>query len=309
MYLLAIFAGNAADKLENYHQEGINMFGKRADGRRVRSIDPIQCITPYIMKTRTDSMNMFEENLDCSGMDAYMKEKRAEGLRMSYMHLTIAAVVRTIALRPRLNRFVMNGRIYTRPKIWVSFVVHHDLRSEDDGTTIKLCFDGTESLRELCEKIDEAIIRETTQHKEQNATDKLAKLVTSVPGPIIKLIVNTLMWMDKHNIMPKAVIDASPFHTSMFITNLRSLGINHVFHHVYEFGTTGIFVAIGKERRTPEVQGSSVGIGKQMGMAVVCDERFCDGLYFARSMKMMRKFINDPKLMEDALDKKIEDEE
>ena len=285
------------------------MFGKRYDGRRVRSIDPIQCITPYIMKTRTDAMNMFEESFPCDGMDAFIKAKREEGWRMSYMHLMIAAIVRTMALRPRLNRFVMNGRIYTRPKIWVSFVVHHDLRSEEDGTTVKLCFEGTEGLREICDKIDEAIIRETTQHTEENATDKLAKLVTSIPGPLIKAVVGILMWMDRHNIMPKAVIEASPFHTSLFVTNLRSLGINHVFHHVYEFGTTGIFAAIGKERRVPEVQGSSVGIGKHMGFGLVCDERFCDGLYFARSLKIVRKFILDPSLLMEPLDKKVEDDD
>lgn len=284
------------------------MFGKRYDGRRVHSIDPIQCITPYIMKVRTDSMNMFEESIPCEPMDAFIKEKRAEGWRLSYMHLIIAMVVRTMALRPRLNRFVMNGRIYTRPKIWVSFVVHENLRYDNDGTTVKLCFEGTEGLREICAKIDEAVERETTKHTEANATDKLAKLVTSIPGPLIKLVVNTLMWMDRHNIMPKAVIEASPFHTSLFVTNLRSLGINHVFHHVYEFGTTGLFVAIGKERRVPEVQGSSVGIGKHMGFGLVCDERFCDGLYFARSLKMMKKFLSDPSLMEEPLEKKVEDD-
>ena len=261
------------------------------------------------MKTRTDAMNMFEENISCEEMDAFIKEKREEGWRLNYMHLTIAAMVRTMALRPRLNRFVMNGRIYTRPKIWVSFVVHHDLRSEDDGTTVKLCFEGTESLREICDAIDTAILKETTKHTEANATDKLAKLVTSIPGPLIKLVVGILMWMDKHDIMPKAVIEASPFHTSFFLTNLRSLGINHVFHHVYEFGTTGLFLAIGKERRTPEVQGSSVGIGKQMGLGVVSDERYCDGLYFARSLKVLKKLMADPHLMEERLEKKVEDQE
>lgn len=285
------------------------MFGKRYDGRRVKNIDPIQCITPYIMKTRTDSMNMFEESIPCGSMDAYIREKREEGLRLTYMHIMIAAIVRTIALRPRLNRFVMNGRIYTRPKIWVSFVVHQNLRTDDDGTTIKLCFEGTESMQQIAEKINKAILKETTKKTESNATDKLAKLVTSIPGPLIKLVVNTLMWMDCHNIMPKAVIEASPFHTTLFLTNLRSLGINHIYHHVYEFGTTGLFVAIGKEQRVPAVQGSSVGIEKQMGFGLVSDERFCDGLYFARSLKLVKRFLDDPHLMDEPLEKKVEDAE
>lgn len=285
------------------------MFGKRYDGRRVRSIDPIQCITPYIMKTRTDSMNMFEETLRCESMDNYIRANRAAGLPLTYMHIVIAAMVRTIALRPRLNRFVMNGRIYTRPKIWISFVVHQNLRSDDDGTTIKLCFEGTESMKEIAEKVNEAVLKETTKKTESNATDKLAKLVTSIPGPLIKFVVNTLMWMDRHNIMPKAVIDASPFHTTLFLTNLRSLGINHIFHHVYEFGTTGLFIAIGKEQRVPAVQGSTVGIDKQMGFGLVTDERFCDGLYFARSLKLFKKFIDDPTLLNEPLEKKVEDAE
>lgn len=275
----------------------------------MKNIDPIQCITPYIMKTRTDSMNMFEESIPCEGMDAYIREKREEGLRLTYMHIMIAAIVRTIALRPRLNRFVMNGRIYTRPKIWVSFMVHQNLRTDDDGTSIKLCFEGTESMQQIAEKINEAILKETTRKMESNSTDKLAKLVTSVPGPLIKLVVNTLMWMDRHNIMPKAVIEASPFHTTLFLTNLRSLGINHIYHHVYEFGTTGLFVAIGKEQRVPTVQGSSVGIEKQMGFGLVSDERFCDGLYFARSLKLVKRFLDEPRLMDEPLEKKVEDAE
>ena len=182
------------------------MFNKRPDGRVIRNLEPMQMIMPYVMKTRTDSMNMYEDTFACEPMDAYIKEKSAEGISLGYMRIIIAAVVRLIALRPQLNRFCMNGKIYARPKILVSFVVHPTLRDESVGTTIKLW------------------------------------------RPFIKLVVNTLLWMDKHNIMPKAIIELSPFHTSFFITNLKSLGINHIYHHTYEFGTTGLFFAMGKEK-------------------------------------------------------------
>lgn len=79
-------------------------------------MDPIQKIMPYIMKTRTDSMNMFEDLIPCSSMDDYIAKMETQGITVSYMHILIAAMVRTLALRPRLNRFVMNGKIYTRPK-------------------------------------------------------------------------------------------------------------------------------------------------------------------------------------------------
>ncbi len=284
------------------------MFGKRYDGRRIKNVDPFARIMPYIMKTRTDSMTMFEETIACAGLDEYIARREAEGKKLDYMQIWIAAAVRTIALRPQMNRFIMNGKIYARNKIWVSFAIHHSFRTEQEETTIKLCFDGTESLDEIADAIHDAVVRETTQRKGDNSTDTLAKVITRVPSPLIRLIVNTLMFMDRHNIMPKAVIEASPFHTSLFITNLKSLGINHIFHHIYEFGTTGLFLAMGKEKKIPVVTlDNEIVSQKSISFGFVSDERVCDGLYFARSLKLLKKFLKNPARMEERLESKVED--
>lgn len=283
------------------------MFNKRPDGRAIKNLEPMQKIMPYIMKTRTDSMNMYQDTFACEAMDAYIKEKEAEGIKMGYMHILIAAMVRLLATRPQLNRFVMNGKIYARPKIWVSFVVHPTLEDASTGTTVKLCFDGTENIIDVAEKVNEVIRRETKDRKGENGTDKLARVLTHIPSWVIKIVINTLMWMDRHNIMPKKVVELSPFHTSIFITNLKSLGISHVYHHVYEFGTTGLFMAMGKEKTIPVINGGDVAKEKHMSFGLVSDERFCDGLYFALSLRQLRKFIRNPKMLEERLEKKVED--
>lgn len=286
------------------------MLKKRPDGRVVKTVPPIQKIMPYIMKTRTDSMNMYDDVFNCEEWDSYIKEKEAEGLKMSYMHIFIAGVVRMIALRPQLNRFIMNGRVYTRHKIYVSFVVHPKLCDGDTETTIKLEFEGTETIQEIAETINRRVKEETTDRQGENGTDKLAKVLTNIPGPIIRFAVNTLMWMDRHNLLPKAIIDLSPFHTSFFITNLKSLGINYIFHHTYEFGTTGLFFAIGKEQNHVDLDKEGNIISeKRMGWGLVTDERFCDGLYFALSLRQLRKFMKNPKLLETPLEAKVEDVE
>ncbi|MBE6878357.1 MAG: 2-oxo acid dehydrogenase subunit E2 [Ruminococcaceae bacterium] len=286
------------------------MFGKRPDGRRLKNLAPIQMIMPYVMKTRNDSMNMYEDTFNCEPWDEYIKEKETEGLKIGYMHILIAAIVRLIALRPQLNRFCMNGRIYARPKIWVSFVVHPTLRNDSDGTTIKMCFEGTESITEIAQMLNERVAKETVHRTEENDTDKLLRtLMHGIPGFLIKFVVDILMWMDKHNIMPKAIVELSPFHTSFFVTNLKSLGINHIFHHTYNFGTTGLFFAMGKEKKIPVVKNGEIVEEKHMGYGLVSDERFCDGLYFANSLRLMRKFMRNPKLLEEKLDKKVEDVE
>lgn len=284
------------------------MFGKRPDGRLVRNLEPMQQIMPYIMKTRTDSMNMYEDTFECNAMDVYIKEKAAEGLKLTYMHIIIAALVRLIALRPQLNRFVMNGRIYARPKIWVSFVVHPTLHDGSTGTTIKLCFEGTETIQEIAEIVTAAIQKETAQRIGENDTDQFMRtLMKRIPGPLIKLVINSLMWMDKHNLMPKFVIELSPFHTSVFLTNLKSLGINHIYHHTYNFGTTGLFFAMGKEKKIPAVHQGKITTKKHMGFGLVSDERFCDGLYFATSLRQLRKIMLNPACLEEPLEKIVAD--
>lgn len=286
------------------------MLKKRPDGRLVKTVPPIMKIMPYIMKTRTDSMNMYDDTFACEAWDEYIKEKEAEGLKLSYMHIFIAGVVRMIAQRPQLNRFVMNGRVYTRKKIYVSFVVHPKLCDGDTETTIKLEFEGTETIQEIAEVINRRIKEETTDRQGENGTDKLAKVLTFVPAPLIRLVVNTLMWMDRHNLLPKAIIDLSPFHTSFFITNLKSLGINYIFHHTYEFGTTGLFFAIGKEQNHVELdKNGNLKNEKRMGWGLVSDERFCDGLYFALSLRLLRKFMRNPHILETPLEAKEEDVE
>ena len=284
------------------------MFGKRPDGRVIRNLDPMQKIMPYVMPTRMDSMNMYEDTFPCEAWDKYIKEKELQGIKMSYMHIFIAALVRLLALRPQLNRFVMNGKIYARPKIWVSFVVHPTLHDASTGTTIKLCFDGTETILEIAEILNAAIEKETTKRVEENGIDKLLRfLMNAIPGPFIKFTIDTLMWMDKHNIMPKKVIELSPFHTSFFITNLKSLGINHIYHHTYNFGTTSLFFAMGKEKVLPIVKKDQIVHEKHMGWGVVSDERFCDGLYFANSLRQLRKVMRNPAMLEKKLERKIED--
>ena len=312
LVLFSLFRYNNTELIRNrinlLYQKEAFMFGKRPDGRRIKNLEPMQQIMPYIMKTRTDSMNMYEDVINCELMDAYIEEKKAEGIRFDYMQIIIAAMVRLIALRPQLNRFVMNGRIYARDQIWVSFVVHHRLRDGDTGTTIKLAFDGTETIFEIAEKVRSAILKETENHSGENDTDKLMRVIMKkVPSFLVKFVVDTLLWMDKHSIMPKKIIDLSPFHTTLFITNLKSLGINHIYHHVYNFGTTGLFFAMGKEKEQLHIWRGESTVQKQMHYGLVMDERFCDGLYFALSLRQLGKIFLNLKELEKPLDKKKED--
>lgn len=285
------------------------MLFSRSDGRLVRSVPAMQKIIPYIMRSRAASINLFQERLDCAPMDAYISAHEVNGRRsINAMHILIAAIVRTIALRPQLNRFIMHSRIYARHKIVVSFVVHRSLRQEDGGTTIKLEFEGTENLETIARTVNEAIVRETRSLDARNATDDMVEAFLRLPAFLLRPLTGFVMGLDRYNLLPEAVLRASPFHATVFLTNLKSLAIDSVYHHQYEFGTNGIFVSMGKELPDAVTRpDGSIEVRRMMNLNLSLDERFCDGLYFARSMRLFRKFLRDPALLETRLERKEED--
>lgn len=286
------------------------MFGFRSDGKRIKSIDPLMKLIPHIMPQRNDAMVMSLYDINCKGMDEYIfVKRRQENIRYNYMHILIAGMVRVMATRPKLNRFIMNGKVYKRNSIQVAFTVKKALVDNAEETTIKLTFDGTENLLEIKEMMDKEINANTKQTS-FNETDHLAKVMTFVPNVLIKIVVGILKFFDKHGLLPKGMIHLSPFHTSLFFTNMRSIKMNYVFHHIYNFGTTSIFISMGKEKYEPIVldkDEGTFGIEKNIKAGIVVDERICDGLYFGNSFRDFMKLMADPTALESKLEKKVED--
>lgn len=282
------------------------MFGFRPDGKKVKDIDPIQRIMPHIMKHRHDSQNLSDYDCPCEPIDAFIRSEAGNGESYNYMHIVIASLVRIIALFPRLNRFIMNGRIYRKNSIQISFVVKKGLSSEAPDTTIKLDFTGKESLPEIRDKINEAI-KQNNNMDANNGTDKLARIITYTPNIVIAMLVGLIKLLDKHGMLPGAIINLSPFHTTAFITNLKSIKGPSIYHHLYDFGTTGLFFAMGKESLVPVVEGGEIVVGNRLPLQIVTDERFCDGFYFVSALKALRGILGDPSKMKTPLKSLVED--
>ncbi|NLL43716.1 MAG: 2-oxoglutarate dehydrogenase [Firmicutes bacterium] len=271
---------------------------KRSDGVLLKSLDPFVKIIPYIMERRSDAQNFAKRLVCVDSVDRYIQEKKKQGIRISYLHLFIAAYVRVIDERPQLNRFIMNSRIYQRNNICISMAIKRSLRSDDDEeTTVKFEFTGKENIFEVIEIVDN-LIAEAIAADADTDTDKLAALIMSMPGIVTKLLVKTIKLMDRWNMLPASVIKASPFHTTLFFTYLKSINTNYIYHHLYDFGTTGLFVALGKPSVLPVVQNGQVVAKRCCEIGYTMDERICDGLYFSRSFKLLEKYLENPHLLE-----------
>jgi len=282
-------------------------FMKRSDGYLLKDLKPFVKIIPYVMEKRSDSQDFSKQVIPAENIDKYILEKKQAGYNFSYMHVFIAAYVRVIAERPMLNRFVMSSQIYQRNKIYLSMAVKRSFRDDGEETTVKFEFTGKENIFEIAEIIDKDIDRAVSS-SEDNNTDKLAERVMSMPGFVKKILVRIIKAADMLNLLPKNVIDASPFHTTMFFTYLKSIDIQYIYHHLYDFGTTGLFAALGKTVKLPVVENDQVVIKKCCEIGYTMDERICDGVYYARSFKLFEKYINNPWLLESEHIEKIQKE-
>lgn len=267
----------------------------RADGKRVKNADPMYTVAPFIMDKRYDSMNMIELDIPTEPIQKYINQKRKEGILISHMAVILAAYVRTMGEFPSLNRFIVNKRIYARNEIAVGMVVLQQGKM-DNGTMSKMYFDYENTIFDVNNIIND-YVNENRNNAQNNSTEKLIKFLLSLPG-ILPMGVALFKFLDRHGLLPKAIIDASPFHTSLVISNLASIRTNHIFHHVYEFGTTGILITMGNSREIPKRIGGEIIHEKCIPLGIVMDERICSGSYFALAFRRMKKYLSNPSLLE-----------
>lgn len=269
-------------------------FGDRSDGRRIRSMDPMAAVGSYIMVERNTCCNLFEDEFDLEQVDAFIKEQRAKGLKgFGVMHVLIAAYVRTIAQYPGLNRFISGQKIFHRNTIDIALTIKKNMSLESPDTVIKVNFEpdatSTDVFNEFAKSIDEY------RNDPGGDFDKTAKLLNFIPGLLLKFTVWFLKLLDYFGGLPKFLLKVSPFHQSMFITSMGSLGIPPIYHHLYDFGNCPVFISFGaKEKKNVLKSDGTVETRKVIRYKVVMDERICDGYYYAAAIKQFRKYLENP---------------
>lgn len=273
-------------------------WGDRSDGRRLRSLDPFYFFTPYIMSTRIGSANQIKITVDVANMEKYINKKRAEGLKgFGALHLILAAYVRTVSQLPALNRFISGQRIYARYDIQCMMAVKKDMSIDGEETVIKAHYMPDDTVETVFEKFN-TIINETKQSK-QNNVESTAKILMYLPRFLLRFTVGLLKFLDYFGILPKFLLEVSPFHGSFFITSMGSLGIPAIYHHLYDFGNCPAFCCYGPKYYKNEIDKNGETVRRKfMDMTFVLDERTCDGLYYAQALKKMLKYINDPDILD-----------
>lgn len=283
-------------------------FGDRKEGRLLRSLPAFAKFVPFIMPTRNDACNQYEESFEVSDVDRRLRKLRVDGYKgIGILHFIIAAYIRGVSMLPGMNRFVVGRRIYARDNIEVVMTVKRSLAIDATATTIKVVFEPTDTIfdvyRKMSEKIDEIKTVEGN-----NNTEDVAEAMCKAPRFLLRFALTILRIMDYFGWLPQSLLDASPFHGSMIITDLGSLRIGPIYHHIYNFGTLPVFISFGAKRHAYELDrhGNMVD-RKYVDCKFVMDERTVDGHYYAQFLQAFRYICQHPEIVETPPSKVVED--
>ena len=265
----------------------------RCDGRKVSQDEPIYFLIPYFLTHRYDAMNMITVDIPEEPLRSYMNQKRKEGQPVNHMALLITAYLRTLDKYPDLNRFIGGRTIYEHVDKTVSMVV---LKPGGGESMNKITLDDKDTLFDVQKKI-ESFVDVSRNEEDSQALDKAIKVLLKLK-PLLGFLMAILRFADRHGLLPKALVKASPFHASMLISNLASIRTNHIYHHVYEFGTTSVSVTIGTMHEVPKRTSEGVKFERCIPLGVVMDERIASGLYFANAFNHFRKLLAKPEQLE-----------
>ena len=277
-------------------------WGDRKDGFLVRNMDPMSKVVPYVMTTMSDSWVLFEDKIDITHTQDFIRDMRAKEIPgLTLYQVIFAAVVRTISQVPQINRFESNRRIYARNHIKMAMVVKKGMNLAGERTTIMPFFDPEDTLKDVVDKINgemkkiDRTVSSVEEDENKTGFDALEVALSSIPNALMKFVFWLLKKLDKMGVLPRSLTDLSPFHTTAFITNMGSFGMDAVYHHIYEFGTLSIFGAIGNKELAYEVQkDGSVRRRVYLHMKFVADERITDGYSYGVAFKHIKTYIGKP---------------
>jgi len=276
------------------------MFGRRPDGRRVKGTDPIVQMTPYLMPMRCDAQVFLEHRLDYEMLSRYIARKSTEGQKITFMQLIVAAYVRGVSQHPEINRFIKNKQYFARNNLSVSFTILKESQNHDSPeSTVRIEFDPTDTLFDVRDRMVAAVEANRGAGPEGDVfIDKLAGGVLKVPG-LPNFIVALVRLLDRYGLAPGAFLRELPFYSSMFITNNASIGLHHVWHHIYNFGTVSAFFGLGSvlKEATVDAEGKA-RMKRWLPIGVTVDERVTSGAHYAAFFADVVRCLNHPELLE-----------
>ena len=283
-------------------------WGDRKDAKLLRDLPALNLIMPGIMPNRADNEAFISFDLDLRPLDAYLAEKNKGKTedKLTYFQLIAAAVGKCFILRPRMNRFICNNRVYEKNDVTVAFVVKKKFEDKAEEGLAYLVYDPDETIDSFHEKITR-VIHATRREKNSDTSTDAMEVLKKMPHFMRMAIVKGTLWLDKHGWAPETLIGSDPNHASIFLSNLGSIGLECGYHHLVNWGTNSCFIVIGKKYMKKEYDSEGrEDIHPVVPVGITLDERIADGYYYSGSVALVKELLTHPELLEKPASEEVE---
>ena len=283
--------------------------GDRRDGTWLRNIDAMHAFMPYLYPNRADNEAFIQESIELENIEKYLAEKNAKLAdgeeEYKLFHVLLAALVKTITLRPKMNRFVKGGRMYQRNTLSLAFVVKKKFSDNGAEALAFIEFDGEMTIDDVHRKIS-AEINECRSEKIDNSTAGMDAF-TKMPRWLLRIVMWVLHRLDYYGKVPYSLIKTDPNHATCFITNLGSIGLKAGYHHLCNWGTNSLFIVLGQKKKSPIYDDDgNMSMKDTMPIGITLDERIADGYYYSKTVKLLKYLLANPELLETAAKEEVD---
>ena len=281
--------------------------GDRRDGVLLRDLDGMHFITPLIYPNRCDNEAYISETVDLTNINRFLKEKNEQETEFPYtiFHLIVTALIKTITLRPKMNRFIANKNFYQRNEVTASFVVKKQF-SDDGGEGLAFLHSEPD---DTIDTIHQKIFRQVTENRSDkvDASTESLDAFNKMPRFFSKMIIRLVCWLDRHGWVPASFIATDPYYSSVVLSNLGSIKLHSGYHHLTNWGTCSLFCTVGEKKYRPFYNDDgTVEMKDSIDLGLTVDERLADGYYYSGTVRLLKKLLENPELLELPLSEKVE---
>mgnify|MGYP004487582729 FL=1 len=283
-------------------------FGDRRDAALLRDTDALHFIMGIIYPHRADNEAYIAERVNLEPIKAYLAKKNVEGIPFKYtfFHVILTALVKTVTLRPKLNRFYANENYYQRNKVTAGFVIKKEFSDGSEEAMALLEARPDATIDTIHEEIRQRV-QATRNEQKMNTTDNSMDILNKLPRFLSKAAIRFIRWLDRHGWCPDFLIGDDPNYSSVFLSNLGSIRLRSGYHHLTNWGTCSLFCVIGEKKWTPLYdQNGLVEMRETVDLGLTVDERIADGYYYSKSIRLFKYLLEHPELLEQPLNTEVE---
>ena len=275
----------------------------RRDGRRLRTISPIFQLSPFAVRSPADSACSFVDSTDAAPLETWLRARRQEGTEsMSLLHVVIAAYVRTLALRPAMNRFVAGRFIYARDSIDVVLSSGGSDSGDANALSVTVRFQSSDTVYDVYRKIN-ARVDNLKADQSADRLERIASTLVKTPRFVLRTVMAVLRWLDYHGWLGRSLTEKSPYHGSVYISDEGSFHLPPVRRSLNSIGALPVALSVGRVRSAAEAdKAGHLQERKYVDFAVTYDSRIADSAYVG-----FRYFLRNPEALETPPERVLED--